>query len=534
MKRPTSVVSLEGLAEKFKQQQISRRQFIEGAVALGVPLLAAQNIVQSARAETPKRGGHFRIGVGQGSTTDQLDPATYVTPFTIISFAFGIGNQLVEINHSGEAVPELSESFEPSSDAKVWRFKLRKGVEFHNGKTLDVNDVITSINHHRGADSKSAIKAVLSSIADIKADGDTVVFSLTDGNADFPYAVSDYHLPIFQAKDGRLDWQSGIGTGGYKLKKFDPGVAIELERNPNYFKSDRAHFDSCSILSLTDSTARLNALASGEVDAIDQVERKTSQMYSQQPGIVLLQTTGSLHYTFPMNTTLAPFDNNDVRLALKYAVDREAMVAAILFGTGRVANDQPIGPANRFYAADLEQRKYDPEKARFHLKKAGLETLKVELFAADSAFAGAPDAALLFADAAAKCGIEITVNKVPNDGYWDNIWMKKPFTSSYWAGRPTEDLMFTTAYAAGGAWNETFWSNEAFMKLLKEARSELNTDKRRTMYAEMQRLVRDDGGAVIPMFANFLDAHSDKISHGPVASNWATDGWRPLERWWFA
>jgi peptide/nickel transport system substrate-binding protein len=244
--------------------------------------------------------------------------------------------------------------------------------------------------------------------------------------------------------------------------------------------------------------------------------------------------TGTQHYTIPMDVRAAPFNNLDVRLALKYAIDREAMVNTILFGRGRVANDHPIAPVNRYFAAGLEQRMYDPDKARFHLGKAGLSELKVDLSAANTAFDGAVDAAVLYAAQASKAGITINVVREPDDGYWDNVWMKRPFCMSYWGGRATEDWMFTTAYAAGGAWNETYWGNDRFMQLLLAARAELDDAKRREMYYEMQSIVRDDGGSIIPMYANYVFARSDKVAHsGQLSSNWSMDGLKALERWWF-
>lgn len=163
-----------------------------------------------------------------------------------------------------------------------------------------------------------------------------------------------------------------------------------------------------------------------------------------------------------------------------------------------------------------------------------MENLKVSLSAANTAFEGAVDAAVLYKEHAAKAGININVIREPNDGYWSSVWMKKPWSMSYWGGRPTEDWMFTVGYAAGGSWNESFWSNDRFMELLVAARAELDSGKRRAMYREMQQLVRDDGGSVIPMYANYLDAHSKKITHGKLASNWELDGWKLLDRWWFA
>ena len=106
-------------------------------------------------------------------------------------------NNLTEVNADGEAVGELAESWETSADARTWKFNLRKGVEFHNGKSFDSEDVVHSINVHRGEDTKSTGKGLVASVENVKADGThAVVFELSTGDADFPYTMSDYHFPI--------------------------------------------------------------------------------------------------------------------------------------------------------------------------------------------------------------------------------------------------------------------------------------------------------------------------------------------------
>ena len=169
------------------------------------------------------------------------------------------------------------------------------------------------------------------------------------------------------------------------------------------------------------------------------------------------------------------------------------------------------------------------------MKKAGMSNLKVKLHAADTAFPGAVDAAVLYKEHAAKAGIDIEVVREPNDGYWATVWMQKGWCFSSWGGRPTEDWMFATAYyAEGAAWNESHWKHERFNKLLKEARAEMDQVKRREMYFELQRIVRDDGGSVVPIFNNRLFAATDKLKHGTIQGNWAQDGHKLYERWWFA
>ena len=528
---------IKSLKKRFAKGQIDRRQFMQGALALGLTVAGASAMVSEVMAATPKKGGTFRVGVGGASTTDSLDPATFISIFTQTGMFGAVHNALVEVDANGEAIPELAESFEASDDAKAWTFKIRKDVEFHNGKTVDAEDAIASIEHHRGEASESAAKPLLADIVEMKAeDKNTLVITLANGNADFPYVVNDYHIPILPSKDGKLDWESGAGAGAYVLDKVDWGVRMDLKRNPNYWKGDaRGHFDEVIMLGIADSTARQTALITGEVDAINRVELKTAHLLKRNPAIKLHSIPGNQHYTVPMHTNVEPFTNNDLRLALKYAVDREELVSKILYGHGTPANDHPIGKGQKYFAKDLEQRTYDPDKAKHHLKKAGMEGIKLDLHTANTAFNGAVDAAVLYEEQASKAGIDINVIRAPDDGYWVKTWNNVPWCMSYWGGRPTADWMFTIAYAAGGSWNESKWSHDGFMKLLIEARAELNQAKRTEMYAEMQRLVRDEGGSVIPMYANNVDAVSKKIATpDPVAGNWDLDGWMALERWWFA
>ncbi len=527
---------LSGLSGQGRNKRISRREFMQTAIAMGTTMAAASSLWSTGvEAQTPKPGGKFRIGKGHGQTTDSLDPGTWENGFAA-GRGHGLYNYLTEISSDTSVVPELAESWEASSDAATWTFKLRKGVTFHDGRALTAEDVVASINHHRGEDSQSAAKPIVQPITDIKADGkNTVVFRLEAGNADFPFIVSDYHLAIMPAKDdGTLDWQSVNGTGAYMQKHFEPGVRLDLEKNPNYWKANRGHFDSIEMIAIIDPVARTNALVSGEVDAIDRVDLKTVALLQRHSGLNVHQVTGSQHFTFPMRTDIAPFDNVDVRRALKYAINREEVLSKILQGYGSIGNDHPISPAQPFYAQTLEQTPYDPERAKEHLKKAGMDSLTVDLHVADAAFGGAVDAGVLYAEHAKPAGITINVVREPNDGYWSNVWLKKPFCACYWNGRPTADWMFATAYAAGVPWNDTAFEHERFNELLVTARAELDAAKRTEMYFEMQKILNEEGGTVVPMFASYVFATSDKIGHeATFASNYDFDGERQMERWWF-
>lgn len=203
---------------------------------------------------------------------------------------------------------------------------------------------------------------------------------------------------------GTTNFDEGIGTGGYKLVEFEPGVRLFAKRNPNYWKEGRAHFDEVQITSIADANARTTALKTGRIDVMNRPDRKTAHLLGRTPGLQLINVPGALLYTFPMLTDTPPYDNIDVRMGLKYSVDRELLVKTILRGYGTVGNDHPIAKIVKFHASELPQRKYDPEKAKFHLKKAGMLDHTFKLHAADAAFEGAVDAAILWKEHAAKAG----------------------------------------------------------------------------------------------------------------------------------
>ena len=525
---------LERLTTLFSGGKIGRREFITRVSALGAAAMLPTFLSATPVKAAPKKGGRLRIGCGGSSLTNSLDPAL-VTDIMAPLVSFGLlRNCLVGADQDSMLVPELAETWEAEPGAKVWKFNLQKGVEFHNGKSFTSEDVIASINHHRTEDSKSIFKTLAKQIVDVKTDGKYgVIFTLEAGNADFPYALSDQHASIFPA--GTTDFSKGVGTGPYILQKWEPGVNALVKRNPHYFKSDCAYFDEVEVLAINDVTARTNALRSGQVDIINRCERKTFHLLEKLPTIQPVIQHGMRHYTFVMRCDMAPFNDNNLRLAMKYAINREQIVKVILRGYGEVGNDHPISKLNKYYNKSLPQRKYDPEKVKFYLKKAGVETFSTSLNIANVAFEGAIDAAVLYKEHAAKAGIDLKVVQEPNDGYWSNVWMKKPFTAAYWAGRPTEDWMFSDAYAEGAAWNETYWANKRFNALLKAGRAELNEKKRGEIYGEMQQLVHDDCGEIIMAFSADLHAASKKLRKPEkVAANWEFDGFKIGERWSFA
>ena len=286
---------------------------------------------------------------------------------------------------------------------------------------------------------------------------------------------------------------------------------------------------------LNDPNARQTALVTGDVDCVSLVDLKTLSLLKRNRNILIDNVPSGGAITMPMFCDTAPFDKVDVRLAMKYAMDRQEIIDKIAFGSATMGNDFHLAPVQPYYPEGIPQRSYDPDKAKFHLKKAGHSSINVDLSAAESVFSGAVDLCVLYAEQAKKAGININVVREPNDGYYSDVWLKKPFCVVSWGSRPTPDVMFTLAYKDDAAWNESKWQNKRFNELLLQAKAELDQGRRAEMYREMCQLMGDDGGTIIPFFNNFVYARRKNVMHGPtVAASWACDGARAGSRWWFA
>jgi peptide/nickel transport system substrate-binding protein len=512
---------------------VDRRSLIKGAGALGVGLMVGP-LFQPRTARAAVKGGHLRMGCSQGSSSDSLEPGTFSEGFAIM-MSYSVHAKLTVVGPDNKLHGDLAESWEGSDQATKWVFKLRNAV-FHNGQPVTAADVIASLNYHRTAASTSAAKPIVANIKDVTADGDkSVVVQLNSGDADFPYILTDYQLAICKAgPDGKIGWnEEGSRAGPYRLKEFQPGVRALFEKSDNYWNPDVGYLATAEVLVISDVTARQNALLTGEVDLIDRPDVRTLAMLQRNTKLKVEEHSGFRFHGFTMFCDTPPFDNNDVRLALKYGIDREAMLKVALAGHGTIGNDHPITPAYRYYNKDIPQYTYDPDKAAFHLKKAGHSKLNVDLSASAAAFAAAVDCSVLFKSNVEPAGININVINEPADSYWSNVWLKKPFIATDWGGRPTEDQMFSVAFKVGAPWNDTHFNNDAFEKLLKDARAELDEAKRSQMYGEMQTIVHDDGGLIAPIIPNNIWALSKRVKHADAISTaWELDGWQFISRWW--
>jgi peptide/nickel transport system substrate-binding protein len=526
---------MRNIEDAARKGKLPRREFIKYSVAAGLAASTASGLWVDKAYAAPKRGGTFRWGIHDGNTSDTHDPGTYVTR-QMIFLAHQYRSYLTMINPDNSLGPDLATEWTATPDAAEWTFALNKNASFHSGRKVTAKDVVASMNHHRGDKTTSAAKSLLTDVTDVVADGDhAVTFKLARGNADLPWLMTDYHLAICPANaDGTINWESGDGCGPYKIDEGEFGVSWSLSRHDGWH-GEGAYFDKVEMIILNDPNARQTALVTGDVDCVSLVELKTLALLQRSPNIKVDNVPSGAAITMPMFCDTAPFDDVNVRNALKLSINRQEIIDKIAFGAATMGNDFHLAPVQPYFPAEIPQREYDPDQAKSLLKKAGAEGLSVSIHTADSVFSGAVDMCVLYAEQAKAAGINLKVVREPNDGYYSDVWLKEPFTAVSWGSRPTPDVMFTLAYKDDAAWNESRWRNPRFNELLLQAKSELDDAKRAEMYHEMCLLMRDDGGTVIPFFNNFVFARGKNVMHGPdLAASWACDGARAPSRWWFA
>lgn len=214
---------LRSLAIRAAKGRISRRDFMSRTAAMGLSAgLATALMSAAARAEEPKKGGVIKIGMQGGESTNSLDPALAASqvPFQV---NMTWGEMLVDVTPDGQIEHRIAEEHSANADATEWTFKIRKGVEYHDGKTVTADDVVATLKRHTDEKSQSGALGIVKGITDMKAEGDMVKLTLAGANADLPYLMADYHL-VIQPGGGMDNPAAGIGAGPYKVVTNEPGV----------------------------------------------------------------------------------------------------------------------------------------------------------------------------------------------------------------------------------------------------------------------------------------------------------------------
>jgi peptide/nickel transport system substrate-binding protein len=504
-------------------EQLTRRQVIRAGAAGGLALSAGGALAgclgdddggagtaPDTQAADLRRGGTLRIGATGGGAEDTVDGHKPTSDPDIMR-TWQLYEPLAVRNAAfTELEMVLAESLEAEANrADLWTVRLKQGLEFHNGKTVTADDVIFSLR--RILDPKDP-KVGAASIGYVdakglkKMDARTVRIPLEFPNSAFPEDIGQYFNNIVPVD---FDPENPVGTGAFKFESLAPGEQSTFLRHPNYWRDGEPYADELVIIDFTEPTAKVNALLGGQVEAINNVPFGQLSSIEGNPELrAVISETGSWQ-PFTMRVDQAPFDDNRVRQAFRLIVNRQQMIEQVLSGQGQIANDL-YAPFDECFADDLPQREQDLEQARSLLRQAGQSDLRVELVTGEI-FRGVPEAAQVFAEQAKGAGVQVNVRKVDTGTFYGDNYLSWTFAQDFWATRT-----YLTQVAQGSLpdspFNETHWEHPEFIKLIRQARAELDEDRRCEILHDAQVLEYEEGGHIIAYFSNAIDAHSSQIA----------------------
>ena len=344
-------------ATTLTRRDMLRRLAAGGALASGHGLLAAAAQATAATAAAmepaPRRGGALTIATQSSSTADTLDPARGALSTDYVrAHMFYSGLTTLDAH----LAPQMALAEEMlTEDAITWTVRLRKGVTFHDGKALKAADVVYSLNRHNDPAVGSKVRGVTQQIASVRETGPlTVEITLTGANADLPVILATSHFVVVQ--DGARNFNTANGTGAFRCKEFTPGVRTLAVRNPNYWKPGLPYLDEVSLFGIPDESARINALLSGDVDWVNEVNPRSTKRIKAEPDYALLESQSGLYTDLVIRQNLGFGRHPDFTLGMKYLIDREQMKRAAFRGYAVIGNDQPLAPGSRFYFSGLPQR----------------------------------------------------------------------------------------------------------------------------------------------------------------------------------
>lgn len=519
------------LTQAITDVAISRRgmmKLLSAGVVISTGLLGFPEF--GLAAETPVKGGKLRAAMANASATDTLDPAKgnnsgdYTRQYMFY-------NGLTELDKNLIPQPALAASID-SSDGITWQIKLRPGVTFHDGKALTAQDVVFSLSRHQDPAVASTAITLAKQFAAVSAvNPGEVKLVLTQANFDLPALLATSPFLILQ--DGAKDFTKANGTGPFICKSFTPGVGTTGVKNPNYWKPGLPHLDEVELLGVTDQAARVNALMSGDLHMISTLSANDVKRLKQAGQFGILESRSGMYTNLILRTDITPGSNEDFVLAMKYLQPREMLVKTVMQGFATVANDTPVPPWHPMFNQDLPQRPLDVDKAKFHLKKAGMVGAKAEIITTQN-IEGAVEGGQLIQQFGRQAGINFQVRRVPYDGYWSTHWTKDPIGYGSINPRPTLDMLFSQFYLSDAPYNESGWKNPQFDQLVAAARGESDQAKRKQMYGDMQKLIYDHCGTLIPTFISSLDGHSNKVKGVEAWPSGMMMGYRFHEYAWLA
>ncbi|MBT2514740.1 ABC transporter substrate-binding protein [Arthrobacter sp. ISL-30] len=509
--------SASGPVNPFKLETSRRQVLAVGGISLGALLLAACTNSPSSGTEqsggTPKKGGTLRISIGDGSSSDTLDPGTALTANASLVVKT-IYDPLAVTDNNFQVQPALATSWEVNSDATQWTIHLREGVKWHDGSDFTSKDVLYTISRWLDPKTGSAINGFLSPYLDMGGvsapDASTVVLNLKKPNSVLIQTLGAN--PASQMiKDGVTDFSGKnlVGTGPFKLTAWSPGTGWKAVRNDAYW-GDAVYLDGIEASITPDQGAKLQAALSGAADITDLIPVSLWAGVQGRNDLVLETIKNRQSWVFAFDQRVAPFDDHRVLDAIKLATDRDKMVETALLGQGTATADVPIAPGSSWYPSGLKPE-YDQGKAKALLAEAGFPNgLDMKLSVTDSV-PGMLDAAQAWQQAVKSAGINVTLDQFSPDTYWSKGYMATPAFMSFFT-QFFPPVGFDAFYRKSAAWPYTHFADPAVDKIVDELYATTDQSRQVELTQEAYLQARKSFGLLIPVFSDAAYARSSKVN----------------------
>jgi len=447
------------------------------------------------------------LNVAVASNLNTLDPniVRFGEEYVYNGLVF---NGLVRFGADGKVEPDLATGWTASEDLKTWTFELRQGVKFHSGKEFEAADVVATVNHILDKSVGSTARTNLSMVGEIKAiDKYKVEFDLTQPYAGFADLFAEHQMRMVPAdKVGKMGTEPD-GTGPFKFESYTPGDRLTLVRNPDYFRSGLPHLDKVVLRIIPEMAAQVVALRSGDIDLAWNIPPEAVSLLKSETGIGIDSTPTGAWDGVIMNNQVKPFDDVKVRQAVNAALDKKALVDAVLFGQGTTTLT-PIPASSPYFYKDMAVTAADPEKAKKLLAEAGYAdgfdiTMYLPIGRPTRERLGVVAAEMLKA-----ANIRVQLQRVPWDQFNKEIEGKAALYADGFFSRSTVDTSVYPFYHSTGSWNAGLWhyKNAEVDRLLDEARMVKDQDERAKLYQEFQKAVETDVPSVIAYNQNHTNA----------------------------